>query len=371
MRIRFQHLCPAFCGGGTFMERARMLSGLLLLFALSMEAVGQSDTPPSRGTHAYTERLTQSDSGSSETAARQAAVREIPIAELAPAAQTVVRDCVSHATTYRRLPVRLIPCTPRLFGLMSNHPDLVVSMWRSLGMTELELREMESGAYSLSDAAGTSGHVQYLYRSREKMLILVDGSYTGPLSVTTLKGRSLVLLTSKYYLGSDGKPYVRCQADCFVKIENEGAEVIIRLLEPIVSGIVDNNFIHTASFVGDVYEASLQNSESIRALAQQMGSIRSEVVQEFVTAVADVQTESVSLQMTGRAPVSAQDEASANSGSVLPPEPVSQMPDEMALPALPAEGQGVSSGFDPELLRRRTVDREGPAPRAMPDPSWR
>jgi hypothetical protein len=372
MRVRLQHNRLTSDVGSSFVMCVRLLSGFFLCVALTSEVAGQGRAAPRRGEQSpYTERLTQTDSGSSELAERQAAIRDIPIADLSPGAQAVVRSCVTDATTYRRLPVRLIPCTPRLFGLMSNHPDLVVSMWRSLGMTELQLSEVEGGTYNLTDAAGTSGQVRYLYRSREKLLMLIDGQYSGPLSVTTLNGRSLVLLTSKYYLGSNGMPYVRCQADCFVKIENEGAEMLVRLIEPVVSGIVDNNFTHTASFVGDVYSSSYQEPRSILSLTQQMDGVRPEVVQEFVSAVENVQTESISLQMTNEPQVATDENSSRNGGPPIQSAPDSHAPGEMTLPPPPSSGLGESQNFDPDLLRRRTVEREGPEPRAMPDPGWR
>ena len=71
----------------------------------------------------------------SSRAARNEAMRAIPWSQIAPqyrrAAQNVVRD----ASLYRRLPTRIIDCDPDVFTFLLQHPEVVVDVWRVMGIS--------------------------------------------------------------------------------------------------------------------------------------------------------------------------------------------------------------------------------------------
>ena len=47
---------------------------------------------------------------------------------------------------FRRLPIRTIECDSEMYLFLLRHPDVVVNIWQVLGVSQLEVRQIDQGA---------------------------------------------------------------------------------------------------------------------------------------------------------------------------------------------------------------------------------
>ena len=85
------------------------------------------------------------EKGGGDRAAKQAAQRAIPWRVLNKEDRRAVERVVGDATLYRQLPTRVIDCDPELFGYLVDHPELVVDVWRVMGVSPPRARSEGPG----------------------------------------------------------------------------------------------------------------------------------------------------------------------------------------------------------------------------------
>src|SRR5207253_776145 len=141
---------------------ARVVALLLLLVEVSAGA-------PLASTQNNNQRagLTQTSGGeaTSSRAARDEAVRLIPWKQMSPAGRQTAQMIVNNTSIYRRLPTRIIDCDPELFTFLLQHPEVVIDVWRVMGLSQVALNKAPDGNYHGTDGAGTTGTVRYLFSS--------------------------------------------------------------------------------------------------------------------------------------------------------------------------------------------------------------
>src|SRR5688500_14635352 len=92
---------------------ARRLALLGLLSLLPATLWGA--TPSTRATNSW--------------AAREEAINSIPYKQLDRAGRNKVRQVLSQVSIYRRLPVQVTRCDPKLYLFLIEHPDVTVKLW--------------------------------------------------------------------------------------------------------------------------------------------------------------------------------------------------------------------------------------------------
>jgi hypothetical protein len=219
--------------------------------------------------------------GSSSREARDEAMRAIPYTQLDRNSRIKVGAVLANTTIFRRLPAETIECDPKLFRFLIEHPDVVVSMWEALGVSEVQLLRTGDVTFDASDKAGTRGRVEYLYHAPQTHLLYADGTYTGSLITRPVHGRCVLLMRSTYAKTSDGRPIVRCNIDAFLHLENVGASVLAKTFQPLVTTAADHNFRETAAFLASVHRAAVTNYAGMQRLTDRMVNIDEEDLAEF------------------------------------------------------------------------------------------
>jgi hypothetical protein len=223
----------------------------------------------------------------SSRVARDEAVRAIPWrqipAEQRRAAQYVVQD----ASIYRRLPTRVIDCDPDMFNFLLQHPEVVIDVWRVMGISQVTLQRLADGSYRCSDGAGTTGMVRFLFSqwgqdAQNLAVVLADGTYEGKPFVTPLKARSIILLRSGAVRETNGRLYVTVRVDSFVRIEKMGVELVAKTVQPWISKTADRNFIETLTFVSNFSRTAEKNPQGMQRLATRLASIDEPTRKELV-----------------------------------------------------------------------------------------
>jgi hypothetical protein len=209
---------------------------LLALLTTGAQAAAPSDNAPA---------ASGSDATSSR-AARDEAVRAIPWKSMSPAGRQTAQSIINNTSIYRRLPTRIIDCDPDLFTFLLQHPEVVIDVWRVMGISQVALIKAPDGSYRGSDGAGTTGNVRYLFSNwgegaHNTAVVYADGAYQGPPFGTALKAQTIMLMRSDSIRETNGRRYITVKVDTFVRIEQLGVEIIAKTFVSNFSRTAEKN----------------------------------------------------------------------------------------------------------------------------------
>src|SRR4051794_10686853 len=89
------------------------------------------------------------EGASTSDAARDEARRAIPMAKVDPAYRDSVRAVIGDPTLYRRLPTNVIDCRPELYTFLAQNPEVLVEVWRQLGISQVRLTRLDDKTFKL------------------------------------------------------------------------------------------------------------------------------------------------------------------------------------------------------------------------------
>jgi hypothetical protein len=221
-------------------------------------------------------------------AAREEAIRAIPTNKLSRESRSKVSYVLKKTSLYRRLPTQSIACDADLYAFLLNHPEIVVNIWQTMGITRMTMQPGDDGAYQVSDGEGTKGRMEYLYQSPELSVMYSEGTYDGRLYPRTVRGRCLMVLRTSYQRDSSGAPIVTSRLDTFLAVENLGVEIIAKTFQPVIGNAADHNFIETARFVATLSKTAESNPDGMVRLANRLKRLDPQTRERFAELVAAV-----------------------------------------------------------------------------------
>jgi hypothetical protein len=217
----------------------------------------------------------------SSRAAREDAIRSIPLDKLDPVMKQKVSATLAGTSIYRRLPVQVTPCDPDLYLFMVRHPEVVVGIWEVMGISNVALARTGPDTFEASDNAGTLCQVKFCYSDHETQVIYAEGSYSGPLFSRPLQARCVLLLKTGYLQETDGRYHVTSRMDTFIEIDHAGVELLAKTLQMLVHRAADYNFVETAAFFGTVSRTAEANPAGMQRLAAKLPNIEPDVRERF------------------------------------------------------------------------------------------
>ncbi len=195
---------------------------------------------------------------------------------------------LSNVSVFRRLPVRIVNCDPDLYLFLVRHPDVVVNIWEILGVAQLQLRQTDIDTYRIVESEGTAATLEYLYHSREMQIVYGRWTYTGPLLARKISGTCLAILKTGYSKDAEGRYFVTSRMDGFVNVDSGGAEMLARVVQPLVVKNVDGNFIQTIAFLGSMSKTAEVNAGGMQRLAGRLAHVQPETRQQLAEVVTSV-----------------------------------------------------------------------------------
>lgn len=192
-----------------------------------------------------------------------------------------MQSVVANVSLFRRMPLSIVHCDPDLFAFSVEHPDVIVNIWRVLGISQISVEQIGPASYRVDDGAGTRGTVEYLLRSRDTQLVYVEGSYSGPPLPKPVEGRGVLLLKSASATDSEGRCLMTSRMDAFIAVEPGPVELMTRTLQPLLGKVADLNFQQTVGFLSTLSRTAEFNPPGIQRLAAKITRVRPEVRQEF------------------------------------------------------------------------------------------
>ncbi len=217
-------------------------------------------------------------------AARRQAEQAIPWNELTPQAAKRLRDVMQKTTVFRTMPEETIQCDPDLYVFLVRHPEVVVDIWRHMGITRCSLKRTKPFVMEAADGAGTKSRIELVYGTPSFHVMYAEGDYSGSLTSKPIHGRCVILLYTNIHKRHPQRPAetkITSRMDVFLKLDHTGAEVVAKALHPVVGHTIDQNFKQTVQFVEQIAKVSQVNSDGMQRLALQLDSLDREVRDEF------------------------------------------------------------------------------------------
>jgi len=220
--------------------------------------------------------------------ARQAAVQAIPFEHIDEDDRGRVANVLRQTSIYRRMPIQVIDCDPNLYLFLLRNPDVVVNIWRVLGISKLDVQRDDSGEYLINEPDGTKCRARFVYRGPDTHVIYGEGTYRGPVLGRTLHGRCVIVLRSGYVREPNRRYYISTRMDAFVQIDDTPAELLTKTLFPVVTKTAESNFEKTLGFVGSFSRTAEANSRGVQRLATKLTKVDPELRRRLARLAADM-----------------------------------------------------------------------------------
>ena len=217
----------------------------------------------------------------SSRAAREDAIRSIPMDRLPPELREKVASTLASTSLYRRLPVQVTQCDPSMYLFLVRHPEVVVNIWEVMNISNVALQRTGPDTFRATDNAGTLCDVKFCYGDEETQVIYAEGAYSGPMFSRPIRARCVLLLKSGYMQETNGQYYVTSRMDTFIQIEHAGVEALAKTLQILIHRSADYNFVETAAFLGTVSRTAEANPHGMRRLADKLTNLDPDVRDRF------------------------------------------------------------------------------------------
>lgn len=266
---------------GTRTRRAARTAWLLVIAASLVGAA--TAAPPPRASEA--------------SAARRQAAAMVPLDRLPEAERRACERCLRASTLYRRLPPATVACDAALLDFVLERPEVIVDLWRVLGISRLALDPAGGGGWRLADGYGTVGAVRLVHRERRAdggglFAYLGRGGYSGPLAPQELTG-SCVVIVRHAPAGVDaaGAERHEVRIDAFLDVDGLGLELVTRALEPLIAHSAAANLREIALFVSQFARAAERNPAAVARLTSRMTRTAPEDRLSLVALAAGIEAE--------------------------------------------------------------------------------
>jgi hypothetical protein len=223
---------------------------------------------------------------STSAAARDEARRAIALAKVDPAHRQAVSDVLADPSIFRRLPTNVIDCRPELFTFIVQNPDVLVAIWRQLGVSGVELTRTGENTFRLSDGAGTTGKMTIVEQNcdaaaQNRVVMYVEGVYEGKPFNKPIAAQCVLVLRSGSTTETNGRVYVATRLDSFVKLDRASIELVAKAVHPFVGQTADRNFADSLTFVSNLSFTAEKRPETIEKLAGELTGVEVRSKQEL------------------------------------------------------------------------------------------
>ena len=131
-----------------------------------------------------------------------------------------------------------------------NHPDVAVSIWRVMQISEFQMHQTGADGYETNDSDGTSGMIDVAYRGQNEVVVLCNGVYHSPLLAQVDQGQRRLARPGQLSSAEpNGKTYATHAARLFVLFPSQTIDTVARIMSPVSNAIIDQNFREVSLFL--------------------------------------------------------------------------------------------------------------------------
>jgi hypothetical protein len=227
---------------------------------------------------------------------RRQAAAAVPLDRLETAEREACAKCLRAATLYRRLPPATVACDAEFLDFVLERPEVLVDVWRVLGISRLTLDPLGPDRWRLADGYGTVGSVRLVHRERQGdgglFVYLGRGGYSGPLTPQPLTGSCVVIVRhAPVAIDANGGARHEVRIDAFLDVDGLGLELVTRALQPLIVHSAAANLREIAVFVSQFARAAERNPAAVARLTSRMSRTSPEDRRTLVALAAGIETE--------------------------------------------------------------------------------
>lgn len=247
---------------------------------------GKSNTRKSNAGQSNTSKASTSD------AARDEAIQAIPLKNISRQYRGAVQKVLSDPSLYRRMPTQMVDCDPEMFTFLMKNPEMLVEIWREMGISQVLLKRTGDETFKLSDGAGTTGDLVIVEQqcdgnAQNRIVMFSAGAYEGKPFKRPVRAQCVLLLRSGSLKKKNGRDYVACRLDTFVRIERASIKFFAKALHPWVGKTADANFADTIQFISSFSQAAEQRPMTIERLVNDLEHVTPQRQRELVNLAYD------------------------------------------------------------------------------------
>lgn len=225
--------------------------------------------------------------------AREDAIAAMPLEQLNPQDRAAVEDVVNNPSIYRRLPTQVIDCDPHFYQFLLQNPEVIVQIWRALGISNVQLERVGENSFRAADNEGTTCDVHMLYQSQDRQLLYASGAYEGSVLKNRVEARCVLMLRSAYIRETNGRHYVTCVLDAFVRIDRGGVELLAKTFQSLIGKSADLNFAECMGFVSSLSRTAEVNPDGLARISHKLANVDEQTRDRLAVLSAEVAARSV------------------------------------------------------------------------------
>lgn len=218
----------------------------------------------------YYTALTIVQQGTSDVASREQAIASLGLHGLPAEAQAKARQVIQGVSLFRRLPTLQFAVAKEAYTHLLLHPDVAVSSWRAMEISQFELRRTGPNVYHADAKDGSVGTVEVWRHTPEETLIYCDGAFRSPLLTRPIVARAVMRLKTRFFTAADGTPSAEHTGDVLVTFPSQTVETVARLISPVSNMIADRNFKQMTLYAHLMSEAMTRHPAWVESIARRM-----------------------------------------------------------------------------------------------------
>lgn len=240
------------------------------------------------------------EKGSSSLLQIRRAKKEVPTSLLASGDRRLVDAVLDDTSIYRKLPEVRCETDPRVLEYFLNHPDVAVSVWRALGVSDLKLTETAPDMYAADAGDGSAGQLKVMLKNPQQRIIYCDGQFVNPVATRPISAKCVIHFQNNYERSRSGQTYARHSATMFVNLPQSAIETAARVISPVSNRIADKNFEEVSLFVRMMSVAMTSKLGWCEQVARRLDGLSPAKGQSFLELANAVYKDSSILQTAGR-----------------------------------------------------------------------
>lgn len=200
--------------------------------------------------------------------------QRLPYNRMSRGAQQRASAILSDLSQYRRMPALQYPVDPNIYQYLINHPDVAVSTWRAMGISQLQMYQTAPFEYEAKATDGSDGTADVLWRDGNQCLFIVEGRYNSPILPNPVQAKALVWLQYRFVKTKSGEFLVNQQVETFVNFPSTAIETIAKIATALTNTILDRNVFEVSLYARMMSQAGQKDPEWMSQVAQRMDGVK-------------------------------------------------------------------------------------------------
>ena len=185
-----------------------------------------------------------------------------PLEKMDSEAVCRVAEVVNDYTTYQMLPLVHVPIDRSVYEFLLNHPALTSNAVRYYKFGGYVVTEISATVFTGVDREGGEATVTLLYQDTTRRVYHLRGSQRAQL-IPTITGAGIVMFSYHAARGSDGREGIDTKVTVFSRLDNRFLANLVKLLRPILQGIINNKLTKGVNTVNRMTEFLAREPEEV------------------------------------------------------------------------------------------------------------